>query len=162
MKLYIKNKLVSLRGSSSVKDEAGNDVLVVKGALFSITNKKLVRDTDGNLLYKVRNKWFNFITRNAYVYDGEGTKIAKIKRKFGIKNSFIVEGYQDEIAIEGDFFSWTLDVFRNGEQIGTIRREFDWTDAFVLEANVEDDGAFLVALVIAIDNIFDKMSNSSR
>ena len=162
MKLYIKNKIFSLRGSSSVTDEAGNNVFVVKGKMFSITRKKRVKDTNGKLLYKVRNKWINFVTHSAYIYDGEGTKVAKVKRKFGFKNKFIVEGYQSEIAIEGDFLSWTLDVFRNGTQIGTIRREFALLDSFVLETDTEDDAAFMVALVIAIDNIFDNMSSSNN
>lgn len=162
MKLYIKNKLFSLRGSSSVKDESGNDIFIVKGALFSITRKKRVKDTNGKILYKVRNKWVNFFSHSAFVYDGSGSKIAKIKRKFGINNRFVVEGYRDEIAIEGDFLSWTLDVYRNGAQIGTVRREFALLDSFVLETDTEDDAAFMVALVIAIDNIFDNMSNSNN
>lgn len=160
MKLHIKNNIFTLRGSSSVKDDAGNDVFIVKGTFFSFTNKKRIKDMQGNLLYKVRNKWLNFFTHSAYVYNGNGKKVAKIKRKFGFKNRFVVDGYQQEIAIEGDFFSWTLDVFVNGAPIGTIRREFALTDSFVLETDTEDDAAFMVALVIAIDNIFDKMSNS--
>lgn len=162
MKLYIKNNLISLRGSSSVKDENKQDVFIVKGTLFSITHKKRIKDLDGNLLYKVRNKWFQFITHSAYVYDGKGNKVAKVKRKFGFKNVFIVQGYQEEISIEGNFMSWTLDIYRNGEIVGTVRRAIDWTDSFVLETDTEQDGAFLVALVIAIDNIFDDMSNSNR
>lgn len=162
MKLYIKNKLMSLRGSSSVTDESGNDVFVVKGKFFTFTHKKRIKDVDGKLLYKVRNKWFNLFTHSAYIYDGEGEKVAKVKRKFGFKNVFVVEGYSDEISVEGDFLSWTLDVYRNGEQIGTVRREFALTDSFVLETETEDDAAFMVALVIAIDNIGDKMANSNR
>lgn len=162
MKLYIKNKLISLRGSSSVTDESGNDVFVVKGTFFTFTHKKRIKDADGKLLYKVRNKWFNFFTHSAYIYDGEGEKVAKVKRKFGFKNVFVVEGYSDEISVEGDFLSWTLDVYRNGEQIGTVRREFALTDSFVLETETEDDAAFMVALVIAIDNIGDKIANSNR
>lgn len=162
MKLYIKNNLISLRGSSSVKDENKQDVFIVKGTFFSITHKKRIKDLEGNLLYKVRNKWFQFITHSAYVYDGKGNKVAKVKRKFGFKNVFIVQGYQEEISIEGNFMSWTLDICRNGEIVGTVRRAIDWTDSFVLETDTEQDGAFLVALVIAIDNIFDDMSNSNR
>lgn len=161
MKLYIKNKVWSLRGSSSVKDESGNDVFIVKGQFLSITHKKRVKDTQGNVLYKVRNKLFNFFSRNAYIYDGDGNKAAKVERKFGFKNRIIVHGYQDEISVEGEFLSWTLDIYRNGEQIGTIRREFNLFDSFVLETSTEDDAAFMVALVIAIDNIFDSMSSSN-
>lgn len=160
MKLYIKNKILSLRGSSSVTNENGNDVFIVKGKFLSITHVKRVKDTSGRLLYRVRNKWFNVFTHSAFIYDGDGNKVAKVKRKFGFKNRIIVEGYKDEIAVEGDFLSWTLDVYRNGEQIGTVRREFALTDSFVLETTTEDDAAFMVALVIAIDNIFDNMSKT--
>lgn len=161
MKLYIKNKFITLRGSSSVTDESGSDVFVVKGTFFTFTHKKRIKDTDGKLLYKVRNKWINVFTHSAYIYDGEGKKVAKVKRKFGFKHEFVVEGYRDEISVKGDFLSWTLDVFRNGEQIGTIRREFALTDSFVLETVTENDAAFMVALVIAIDNIGDNMANSN-
>ena len=161
MKLYIKNKVWSLRGSSSVKDENGNDVFIVKGKFLSISRKKRVKDTQGNLLYKVRNKLINFFSRSAYIYDGDGTKVAKVERKFGFKNRIIVHGYQDEISVEGEFLSWTLDIYRNGEQVGAIRRQFNLVDAFVLETETENDAAFMVALVIAIDNIFDSMSSSN-
>lgn len=161
MKLYIKNKFISLGGSSTVKDEAGKDVFVVKGKILTFTHKKLIYDTSRNLLYKVRNKWFNFITHNAYIYDGDGEKIARVKRKFGFRNQYVIEGYGSEISVEGDFLSWTLDIFRDGVQVGTIRRKFDFTDSFVLETDTEDDAAFMVALVIAIDNITDNMAKSS-
>ena len=160
MKLYIKNKFFSLRGSSSVTDETGKDVFIVKGKFFTVTRKKRVRNAEGQLLYTVRNKWINFFTHSAYVYDGDGEKVAKVKRKFGFKNQFIVEGYRDEISIEGDFISWTLDIFRNGAQIGTIRRQFNLTDSFVLETDTEDDAAFMVARVRAVDKIFDNMSKT--
>lgn len=160
MKLFIKNKVWSLRGSSTVKDENEQDVFIVKGKWLSITRVKRIKDTSGNLLYKVRNKWINFFSRSAYVSDGEGNRVAKVKRKFGFKNDIIVEGYKDEISVQGEFFSWTLDIYRNGEPIGTIRRKFDLIDSFVLETSTEDDAAFMVALVIAIDNIFDNMTKT--
>ena len=75
-----------------------------------------------------------------------------------MKGTFFVEGYKDEIKIEGNFFKLTSTIYRNGEQIGTIKREIKWfVDSFVLDAN-EEDMPFLIALVIAIDNIYDKAS----
>lgn len=161
MKLYIKNKVWSLRGSSSVKDEGGNDVFIVKGKFLSITHVKRIKDTSGNMLYKVRNKFVNLFSRSAYINDGDGSRVAKVERKFGFKNRIIVHGYKDEIAVEGDFLSWTLDIYRNGDKIGEIRREFNLFDSFVLETSTEDDAAFMVALVIAIDNIFDSRSKDN-
>lgn len=159
MKVIIKNKFFSLGGSSSVKDEFGNDVFYVKGKVFTLTQVKWVCDLDGNKLYKVRNKWFNFVNQKAFVYE-DGEKIAQVKHPLFSGNKFVVEGYADDIVIEGDFFSLKSTIVKNGEPIGTINREFTVVnDSFVLEADKEDM-PFMIALVIAIDNIVDKITKT--
>lgn len=159
MKVVIKNKFFSLGGSSSVKNESGEDVFFVKGRFLSPTHVKWICDKEKNKLYKVRNKWFNFINERAYVYEGK-TKIAKVKHPLFSGKKFVVEGYKDEILIDGDFFGTKSTITRNGKQIGTINREFTVVnDTFTLEAE-ESDMPFMIALVIAIDNIVDKITKS--
>lgn len=156
MRVIIKNKFFSLGGSSSVKDEYGKDVFFVKGRFLSPTRVKWVCDKDKNKLYKVRNKWFNFVNERAYVYEGK-EKIARVKHPFFSGKKFVVEGYKDEILIDGDFFSPLSTITRNGNVVGTINREFSIvSDTFALEAE-EEDMPFMIALVIAIDNIVDKI-----
>lgn len=157
MKLYIKNKIFSLGGGSSVVDEQNKPVYTVKGKVFSPTRKKKICDLNGNVLYSVRNKWFNWFVHSAYVYDENKHKVARVKDKFfSVKGDFIVEGYQDEIKVDGKYLSFTSNIVKNGEVIGTIRRQITLiADAFELEAN-EEDMPFLIALIIAIDNIIDK------
>ena len=159
MRVFIKNKLFSVRGNSSVQDETGKNVFFVRGKLFSPTHVKFVCGPNKEKLYKVRNKWFNFFAHRAYVYDASGEKIARVKHPpFGKR--FVIEGYQDEIYIDGEFFSRRSTIMRGGEPIGTIDREFTVVaDAFSLEG-AEEDMPFLVALVIAIDNIYDKITKS--
>ena len=160
MRVFIKNKFFSLGGSSTVKDENGQDVFFVKGKVFSPTRVKWVCDKEKNKLYKVRNKWFNYFTYRAYVYDAEGNKIARVRHPFFGGKKFIVEGYKDEILIDGDFFSLTSTIMKNGDPIGTINREINFiNDAFALDAD-DDDMPFMIALVIAIDNIIDKITKS--
>lgn len=158
MKVFIKNKLFSVRGNSSVQDESGKDVFFVRGKLFSPTHVKFVCGPDKEKLYKVRNKWFNFFAYRAYVYNENGEKVACVKHPpFGGKR-FVVEGYQDEIYIDGEFFSPRSSILRNGKPIGTIDRQFTVVrDAFCLEGD-DADLPFLIALVIAIDNIYDKIT----
>lgn len=158
MKVFIKNKLFSVRGSSSVKDETGRDAYYVRGKLFSPTHVKYVCNAEKEKLYKVRNKWFNFFAYRAYVYNAEGEKIACVKHPpFGGKR-FVVEGYREEISVDGEFFSMRSSIYRNGKPIGTIDRQFTVVqDAFCLEGE-EEDIPFLIALVIAIDNIYDKIT----
>ena len=157
MKVYIKNKFWSIGGGSDVVDENKNPVYKVKGKVFSITRKKYLCDMEGNRLYTIRNKWFNWFIHKAYIYDKDKHKIATVKDKwFNIDQKYFVTGYKDEIKINGKFFSLTAEILRNGEVIGTIRRQITFLlDAFELEAK-EEDMPFLIALVIAIDNIQDK------
>ena len=159
MKVYIKNKFMSLGGSSTVVDENKNPLFKVKGKILSITRKKKIKDMSGKTLYTVRNKWLNFFAHKAFIYDENKVKIATVKDKWiNVKQEYFIEGMGDEIKIEGGFFSLTCQILKNGEVIGTIRRKLDmWVDSFELEAD-EKDIPFLIALVIAIDNIVDKKS----
>ena len=157
MKVYIKNKFWSIGGGSSVVNENKEDVFKVKGRAFSITRVKYVCDLEGNRLFKIRNKWFNWFIHKAYIYDANKNKIATVKDKwFNVKQEYFVMGYKDEIKIQGKFFGLTTQILKNGEVIGTIRRQITFiNDAFELDA-AEEDIPFLIALVIAIDNITDK------
>lgn len=160
MKVFIKNKLVSIGGSSTVKDESGRDVFFVKGRAMSPTHVKFVCDAKKNKLYKVRNKWFHLFTHKAFVYDENGSKIACVKHPPFTGKRFVVQGYGAEITVDGDFFSLRSHILKNGEPVGTIDREFTIIrDSFCLEAD-EKEIPFLIALVIAIDNIMDKITKS--
>lgn len=75
---------------------------------------------------------------------------------FNVNQEYFVLGYKDEIKINGKFFGLTTQILKNGEVVGTIRHQINLiADGFELDAN-DEDLPFLVALVIAIDNITDK------
>ena len=160
MKVYIKNRVFSLGEGSSVVDENKNALFDVKGRAISITRKKFLYDANGQLLYSIRNKWINFFVHKAYIYDASGSKIATVKDKwFNVNQEYFVMGYKDEIKIQGKFFGLTSQILRNGNVIGTVRRQITFiADAFELEAD-ERDIPFLIALVVALDNIHDKRTN---
>ena len=160
MKVYIKNRVFSLGQGSSVVDENKNALFDVKGRAISITRKKFLYDANGQLLYSIRNKWINFFVHKAYIYDASGSKIATVKDKwFNVNQEYFVMGYKDEIKIQGKFVGLTSQILRNGNVIGTVRRQITFiADAFELEAD-ERDIPFLIALVVALDNIHDKRTN---
>lgn len=160
MKVYIKNRVFSLGQGSSVVDENKNALFDVKGRAISITRKKFLYDANDQLLYSIRNKWINFFVHKAYIYDASGSKIATVKDKwFNVNQEYFVMGYKDEIKIQGKFFGLTSQILRNGNVIGTVRRQITFiADAFELEAD-ERDIPFLIALVVALDNIHDKRTN---
>lgn len=164
MKVYVRNKMVSLTGGSTVVDENEQPVYEVKGKFFSPTHKKKILDNQGKLLYVVRNKWFYLFSRSALIYDEKGEKIARVKKiHYSFKNKFVIEGYKDEIVVDGSLFSTSkMPVVKNGVEIGYIKKEVTFVkDCFCVEAD-EAEMPFLVALTIAIDNILDKKERDEK
>lgn len=158
MKVYIKNKAISLGGSSDVLDENQNPIYKVKGKVFSPTKVKKMYDMEGKLLYKIRNRWFNFFANKTYIFNAENTKVATIKKdKWSINTKYEIEDCVDDMQIEGKLFRRDSKIMRNGKQVGMITQEFTIiADCFCLEAE-EAEVPFLTALVIGFDNIKDKI-----
>ena len=160
MKVYIKNKLISLGGSSQVLNENQEPIFVVKGKVFSFTKKKKIYDTNENLLYTIRNRFWNWLATKVYIYDNEKNRIATIKKgKYSFNANFEIEDCVDDMRIDGKVFSLTSTIIKNEQPVGVIVRNFTIIkDAFTLEAE-EQEIPFLTALVIAFDNIKDKLQN---
>src|SRR5574344_1219783 len=158
MKIIIKNKLVSLGGSSSVTDDQGQDLFKVKGAIPSPTRKKNIYGLDGKKLFTVRNKYWHWpLSYSALIFDGEGKRLARINKK-SFSNTYTVKGYPSEILITGNVLGWDFDILSSGRKVGEINRNLTvFKDSFALDVADETMTGFLLALVIAIDNIVDRI-----
>ncbi len=145
-------------GSSQVFDANRQPVYNIKGAVFSWTRKKTICDMQGIVLFKIRNKFFNWFVHKVYVYDAAGRKIAVVKDKFfNPHKEYFVEGLDCDISTEGKFWSLSTTIYKDNIAIGRIDRQITLiADSFCLEAD-EKDIPFLIALVTAIDNICDKI-----
>ena len=157
MELAIRNKWISLRGGSVVKDLNNNDVLRVQGKFWTFTKKKFVQDLDGNLLYTVRNKFWTFFVSKAFVYNKDGEVVAKMRKKFwSLHDHYNVESPYGELVLRGNILGFDYHITLNGEEIGHVSRKISLRDSFVLPIDeTKVDYAFLVALVICVDNITD-------
>ena len=159
MQVSIRNKWISLRGGSTVKDMNEKDVLYVKGKFFTFTRKKFVQDMSGNLLYTVRNKFWTFFVRKALVYDKDGNQVAFMKKKFwSFHDHYFIDTKLGQIEIRGNILCFDYHISLNGKEIGHVSRKISLRDSFVLDLDDEykEELPFFVALVIAIDNITDQ------
>lgn len=155
MKMLIKNKVASWGGGSTVTDENGKELFKVKGKFFSIMHKKRILDMDGKLQYFVRNKFFHLFTRSSFIFNAEKQKIAKLKNR-AFKTGYDILGYEDEITIDGRLLSG-CSILKNGEQVGTVSAKLlALSDTYEVEVSDSEDPAFIVAMVIAMDNVNDK------
>ena len=163
MKVFIKNKMLSLGEGSDVLNENQQPVFRVKGKVFSFTRKKEMYDMEGKLLYIIQNRFWNFFAHKAYIKNAEGQRLATIKKsKFSFNFNYKLEDCENEMSIEGKFFSRESRIMKNGQHAATILREFSLVnDAFSLEAE-EQDIPFFTALVIGLDNIKDERDNDNR
>ena len=167
MKLFIKNKLMSFGDGSFVTDEHDNQVYKVNGVWFSPTHKKKIYDMEGNLLYIVRNKFWQIFSKNCFIYNGEKEKIAKVQSKdWDFKNAYYIMGYNDEIEIAGRFAQFPnleLSINKNGKKIGTLTKNFTIVrDSYTLDIENEDEAPLFVALTIAVDNILDSRRKETK
>ena len=106
-------------------------------------------------LFTIRNKFWHWLTRKAFIYNAEGEKIATLSNNT-YSRKYVVEDYIDEIEIIGHAFRLGLSVKKGEEEIGKITRQLTFIgDAFVLETENQQLMPFLVALTIALDNIMD-------
>ena len=157
MEVSIRNKWISLGGSSTVKDMQENDVFIVKGKFFTFTAKKYIKDMNGNLKFIVRNKFWRLFQRKAFVIDAEGKIVATVRRKiFSVHDHYFVTSALGDLQLRGNIFQFNYQILHNGVEIGHISRKLSLRDSFVLSLDDKYDLATFVALVIAIDNITDK------
>ena len=166
MDYIIKNKIVSLGASSTVRDTAGNDLFIVRGRFFTFTKKKIIMSLDKKPLYQVRNKFFHIWLPKIFVCDAQGKILLKIKKRGLFNKNFDVinaDGTPSEYCFEGDFFSFNFTIKQAGLPIAEVHRNFNLIkDSFILSTTLTDQAPFLIALVIAFDNWVDKLNNSRR
>ena len=163
MKLIIRNKWISLGGSSYVRDENENDLLKVKGRFFTFTHKKIVQELDGTPLFVVRNKFWYLFHRQAFVFDMEGNKLAHFKKKiFTFHDHYNIETSQyGSVVIRGNILGFDYHIYVGEKEVGHVSRKISLRDSFVLDIDDEYDWKFFCAMVIAIDNIIDKQRSDS-
>lgn len=163
MQLAIRNKWISFRGSSVVKDLNEQDVLKVQGKFWTWTRKKFVMTLDGEVKYVVRNKFWTLFAYRAFVLEPDGkTVVATIRRKiFSFHDRYFIKTKYGELEIRGNILLFNYHIFRDGKDIGHVARKISLRDSFVLDIDDSEDYYFFVALVIAIDNITDQRQQDS-
>lgn len=65
-------------------------------------------------------------------------------------------GYGDEIQIDGWLYSGRT-IYKNGEAIGKVgAKVISLADNYEVEVGDNEDAAFIVAMIIAMDNVRDR------
>lgn len=147
--LYIKQKVFSLSGKFSVRDEQENEVYMVEGSFMRIPKTFSIMDSAENEVALITKKTFSFLPTFFVEVSGQGA--VTIKKEF----SFLKARYSIEAAgmeVRGNWWDMNFEVYQNGELIGTVSKKwFTWGDSYELQIANDETEPLLVALVVAID-----------
>ena len=168
MKYLIENKLMSFGGSSKITDEQGKVAYIAKGSIFGnlilkFYKKTIIDASTKKKLFYVRNKfWHKPFQKSAIIYNDKKQKMAIVRTSNLFKHAYEVVGGTQPINVEGT--GWNLDITFGDQKVGHIappsedmvKNFFRVTDGYSLEVLDKEDATFLIALVIAIDNIHDQ------
>lgn len=152
MKLYIKQKVFSLKDRYNIFDEAGNPIFLVESKFFSIGAKFHILDLNGNELFYIQQKVLTFLAEYD-IFKGQ-THYAKIKKQFSFfKPKINVESQYGSYMINGEIFNMLFQIVCNNQVIGSVKKKWlSWGDTYELEIFGQSDPAFFCCMVIAIDH----------
>ena len=152
MRYALQEKLFSWGDSFSVKDEKGEDVLMVKGKVFSLGKNLSLQDKAGNDLGIIKQKLLSW--RPTYQIYRQGQLYATMRKPFAwfrTRFTVAVDG-QAAIEVRGNFWGHEYNFSRAGRDIaGVSKKWFSWRDTYGVDIEEEADHLLVLACVVVID-----------
>ncbi|AXI00257.1 hypothetical protein DV702_11300 [Sporosarcina sp. PTS2304] len=149
--LYMKQRMMSLRGNFTVRDADERDVYFAQGSFMQIPKTFLVADSNQKEVAFITKKPFSMLP--TFFVEVDGMERLTIKKEFTfLKARYSIFGAG--VEIEGNWWDMNFEVMRNGELIGRVDKKwFSWGDSYRLQIVKEEDEILFVSLVIAIDYV---------
>lgn len=147
--LYIKQKVFSLSGKFTVKDQQEKDVYFVEGSFMQIPKTFSIMNSKREEVALITKKTFSFLPK--FFVEVNGREELTIKKEF----SFFKARYTIDAAgieVHGNWWDMDFQVLQHGEVVGKVSKEwFTWGDSYKVQIVNEEMEAIIIALVVAID-----------
>ena len=160
MKYKIKQKFFSFGDDFTIKDENDEDRFIVTGKVFSIGSKLKVNDLTGNELVNIEQKVLRLLPEyNLYASEEH---LATVKKEFTfLKPRFTIMSTQGDYQISGNFIGYEFEILKEDKVVVTVSKKFlALADTYMVEINNQENQAFMLALVIVIDQVLHNSKNS--
>jgi uncharacterized protein YxjI len=148
-KFYIKQKVFSLSGKFTVKDELENDVYYVEGSFMQIPKTFSIMDATRSEVAIITKKTFSLLPK--FFVEVNGQDVVTIEKEFSIfKARYRIDA--EGIEVLGNWWDMDFQVLQHGEVVGKVSKEwFTWGDSYQVEVLDKEMEAIVIALVVAID-----------
>ncbi len=159
MKYYMKSKIFKIKEDFWIKNEYDEEVFFVDNKFLTL-GLQFDMIKNGETLYSVKERLLAFMGK--YEVMKENKVVANINRKFTFfKDKLDVDCEYGNLCIKGNIFDYNYKIYKDREVIATISKEFfSFTDNYKVDINFEDE-AFILTLVVIIDDVIDKQRNNN-
>ncbi|MEH7495330.1 LURP-one-related/scramblase family protein [Neobacillus niacini] len=147
--LYIKQKVFSLNGKYTVKDQQEKDVYYVEGSFMQIPKTFSIMNATRDEVARVTKKALSFLPK--FFVEVDGREVLTIKKEFSLfKALYTIEAAG--IEVNGNWWDMDFQVLQHGEVVGEVSKEwFTWGDSYKVQIVDEEMETNMIALVVAID-----------
>lgn len=159
MKYLIKQKVFSLNSSFTIKNELEEDCFQVEGKVFSLGKKLALNDMLGNEIFFIEQKLMKLMPEYHLKRNGETVAIITKKLSF-LKAKFEISSSIGHFYIEGSPLGYNYTIIEDNQIIATISKQFfALSDTYGVEVNENQDSAFIIGLIIVIDQVMNEGNN---
>ena len=159
MRYVIREKILSLGDNFTIKDSNENDIFRVRGKLLSLGNKLRLYSMDDSELVYIEQKLFRFLPEYHIFMNNSFAALVKKELSF-LKPKLYIESTFGNYTVEGNIFAHNFQINKDGYSIaGIYKKLISFTDSYEIEISESENQAFILSLVIVIDQIFHDQKN---
>lgn len=156
--LYMKQKVLSLRGRFSIQDQQEQDVYLVEGSFMKLPKTFSISTVEGEEVAVITKKMLSLLPKFFIEVDGETLTIEKSFTFF--KDRYTIDA--TDLEIDGDWWDMDFEIKRHGEVVGSVEKKwFTFGDSYEIQVFDPEIEKILIALVVAIDCVKEDEESSS-
>ena len=162
MRYLIRQKVFSFGDNFTIKNEYDEDCFIVRGKVFSFGDKLRLYNMNEQELFYIEQKLFKFLPE--YNIYSNGQDVAKVKKDLAFfRQSFSIQSIYGDFSIDGNVFAHDFSIYRGGAQIAIISKKwFSFSDSYGVDIDDGVDHAFILALVIVLDQVLHDSNHSNN
>ncbi|NMA95698.1 MAG: hypothetical protein GX974_06630, partial [Clostridiales bacterium] len=121
--------------------------------IFTLGNKLRMYDRQGREIIYIEQKLFKFLPEYTIYLKGRSKVVVKKEFTF-FRPRFSIYGKDADYIIEGSFLAMDFTILENKRAIAYVsKRWLSWGDTYEVDVVNHKDNAFILALVIIIDQV---------
>lgn len=162
MRYQIRQKIFSFGDDFVIRGENDEPRFIVKGRVLSFGDKLSLRDLNENELFYIEQKVFTFLPEY-HIFQNE-TEAAMVKKELTFfKPRFNIDSQFGNYEMEGDIFGYDFQITKNGRAVAYVSKKwFSFSDTYGVDIDDYEDQAFLLSLVIVIDQVIHDNNNKGH